>query len=185
MLAKMPEFIDPILLADRNASIEGELPVSSLDRLAVMLSNDDGNVTVKLFFGKVGKLATVEGHISAILAVKCQRCLEAVEWPISSDIKLGVVSSLELANKLSDGYEPLFLADEEKIPLKKIVEDELLLGLPDIPKHQHDCIAPNSSKNMSEHLHKAGAVPKENPFSILAELQNQKKLETKNGSTKK
>ena len=185
MLAKMPEFIDPVLLADRNASIEGELPVSSLDRLAVMLSNDDGKVAVKLFFGKVGKLATIEGHISTVLVVKCQRCLEAVEWPITSDFKLGVVSSMALADKMSDDYDPLILADEEKIPLKGIVEDELLLSLPDIPKHQHDCIAPKCSKNTPEQLLKAVVLPRENPFSILAELQTQKKLETQNGSTKK
>ncbi len=185
MLARLPNFIDPLLLADRNANIEGELPVNKLERIAGLLSNDDGNVSVKLFFGREGKLATIDGHISAVLALKCQRCLEPVEWPVSSEIKLGVVSTLERANNLPDGYEPLLLVEEGKIPLTSIVEDELLLTLPSIPKHQDGCAAPDVPNNKPEPLPKTVRAATENPFSILADLKDKKKLETHNGSTKK
>jgi uncharacterized protein len=185
MLTRLPELIDPLLLADRNASIEGGLPISSFDRLADMLSNDDGNVAIKLFFGRTGKWATVEGEISAVLALKCQRCLESVEWPVSSNIKLGVVSSSILVDKLPDGYEPLLLIDEDKIPLKNIIEDELLLCLPDTPKHEVDCSAPKIPNEIPVPLSKSPKTSTENPFSILADLKNLKKLETTNGSTKK
>jgi uncharacterized protein len=182
MLARLPKFIDPLLLADRNANIEGELPVSSLERVASLLSNDVGNVSVKLFFGREGRLATIDGHISAVLALKCQRCLEPLEWPVSSDIKLGIVSTLERANNLPEGFEPLLFIEEGKIPLVNIVEDELLLILPSIPKHQGDCVAPNMPINRPKPALKTVQATKENPFSILANL---KKLETTNGSTKK
>jgi uncharacterized protein len=185
MLVRLPELIDPNLLADRNAGIEGELPLRSFDRMADVLSNDVGNVAIKLVFCREGKLASVEGHISTVLALKCQRCLESVEWPVSGDIKLGIVGSLELANSLPDGYEPLLLIDEGKIPLKNIVEDELLLSLPSIPKHQGDCLTPNIPDDKLQPTHKTAKAPTENPFSILAELKNQKILETTNGSTKK
>ncbi len=182
MLARLPELIDPLLLADRNASFEGQLPLSSFDRIADMLSDDVGNVEVTLHFGRKGKLATVEGHFSAVLRLKCQRCLEPLEWAVNSDIKLGVVNSLALADKLPDGYEPLLLDDEDKIPIKNMVEDELLLSLPDIPKHQNDCLAPNNINDKQESLPKIPKASTENPFSILANL---KILETNNGSTKK
>jgi uncharacterized protein len=183
MLARLPNFIDPLLLADRNANIEGELPVSSLERVAGLLSNDAGNVSVKLFFGREGKLATIDGHISAVLALKCQRCLEPLEWPISSDIKLGIINTLERANNLPEGYEPLLLIEDGKIPLTSIVEDELLLILPSIPKHQDDCAAPDVP-NEPEPLLKTVQATKENPFSILADLKTQNILETPDGSTK-
>ena len=183
MLTRLPELIDPLLLADRNASIEGGLPISSFARLADMLSNDDGNVAVKLFFGRTGKWATVEGQISVVLALKCQRCLESVEWPVSSNIKLGVVSSSAQADKLPDGYEPLLLIDEDKIPLVSIVEDELLLSLPSIPKHEIDCFAPKIPNEIPAPISKP-QTSTENPFSILADLKNLKKPETTNGSTK-
>ncbi|MEQ1544130.1 MAG: YceD family protein [Methyloglobulus sp.] len=181
MLAHLPKFIDPLLLADRNANIEGELPVSSLERVADLLSNDAGNISVKLFFGRKGRLATIDGHISAVLALKCQRCLEPLEWTVSSDINLGVVSSLERANDLPEGFEPLLLIEEGKIPLVNIVEDELLLILPSIPKHQDDCAEPNTPNNKPKPVLKTVETIKETPFSILANL---KKLETTNGSTK-
>ncbi|WP_411725217.1 YceD family protein [Methyloglobulus sp.] len=181
MLTRLPKFIDPLLLADRNARIEGELPLSSFDRMTEWLSNDVGNVLVKLFFGREGNLAKIEGHISTVLALKCQRCLEPVEWPVSSDIKLGIVSSLDQANNLPEGYEPLLLIDEDNIPFNNIVEDELLLNIPDIPKHQDDCTVPNSANNKPGALPKTERASTENPFSILADL---KKLETYNGSTK-
>ena len=185
MLARLPELIEPSLLADRNASIEGELPITGFDRMSDMLSDDTGNVVVKLLFGRRGKLATVEGHVSTVLRLKCQRCLEAVQWAVNSEFKLGVVSSLAHANNLPEGYEPLLLLDEEKILLKDIVEDELLLNLPDIPKHQEDCVAPNISNNKPETLSKIAQTSTENPFSVLADLKNLKKLEATNGSTKK
>jgi uncharacterized protein len=181
MLARLPKLIDPLLLADRNASIDGELPVSSFDRITELLANDLGKVKVKLFFVRDGRLATIEGHVSAVLALKCQRCLEAVEWPVSGDIKLAVVNSLEQANKLPDGYEPLLLVEEGAVPLKNIIEDELLLSLPNIPKHQNDCVMPNISNNKPEPLIKPMRTTQKNPFSILADLKN---LETYNGSTK-
>jgi uncharacterized protein len=184
MLARLPKFIDPLLLADRNANIEGELPVSSLERVAGLLSNDDGTVSVKLFFGREGRLATIDGHISAVLALKCQRCLEPLEWSVSSDIKLGIVSTLERANNLPDDYEPLLLIEEGKIPLVSIIEDELLLILPSIPKHQDDCAAPNMPNNKTTPLLKTVQATKENPFSKLADLKTQNKLETPDGSTK-
>ena len=174
MLARLPELIDPLLLADRNASIEGGLLISSFDRLADLLSNDDGSVAIKLYFGRAGKWATVEGQVSTVLALKCQRCLESVEWPVSSNIKLGVVSSSALVDKLPDGYEPLLLIDEDKIPLKNIIEDELLLSLPDIPKHDIDCSAPKTPNETPAPLSKPTRAPTENPFSILADLKNPK-----------
>lgn len=181
MLTRLPNLIDPLLLADRNASVEGDLPLSICDRLAELLFDNTGYVEVMLHFARNGRLAIIEGHVSAVLALKCQRCLEAVEWPVSSDIKLGIVSSLDQANSLPDGYDPLLILEEGKIPLKDIIEDELLLSLPSIPKHESNCMPPNMSKNEPVTLPKIAQLPTETPFSILADLKN---LEAYNGSTK-
>ncbi len=181
MLDRLPKFIDPLLLADKNASLEGKLPLSSLDRVRELLANDDGDVNVTLHFGKEGKLATIEGHISVVLAVKCQRCLEAVEWPLSSEIKLGIVRTFEQASNLPESFEPLLVSDEDKIPLKDIVEDEILLLLPDIPKHSENCAIAIPSNDKPAPSQKADRSSTNNPFSILADL---KKPEIFNGSTK-
>jgi uncharacterized protein len=181
MLTRLPNLIDPLLLADKNACVEGDLQLSICDRLAEFLFDNSGCVRVTLHFARNGRLATIKGHVSAVLVLKCQRCLEGVEWPISSDIKLSVVNSLDQANNLPDSYELLLMLEEGKIPLKDIIEDELLLGLPSIPKHEVNCVSPNMPKHEFVTLPKIAQLPTKTPFSILADLKN---LEAYNGSTK-
>jgi len=146
MLTRLPEYIDPLHLADKRGELKGQIPVSSLDRLADLLFNDAGAVTVDLFFGREGRLAKIEGQIEADLELECQNCLQAVQWPVKSSIKLGIVTSIDQADRLPEDYDPL-LVDEGKILLKNIVEDELLLILPAFPRHSHDCIAKNSNND--------------------------------------
>jgi uncharacterized protein len=181
MSYRLPKEIDANELADRNASIKGQLEISNFDRLSELLFDDVGKIVVDVTFSKKGRLATIEGHISAVLALKCQRCLDAISWQIDDDIKLGIVSTVDQVNRLPEGFEPLILTEDGLIQLKTLVEDELLLCLPDIPKHQHECSIPLVTSD------RFGALPDENtkkanPFSVLANLKN---LETHNGSTKK
>jgi len=171
MLARLPEYIDPLHLADKRGELKGQIAVSSLDRLADVLFNDTGVVTVDLFFGREGRLAKVEGQIEAVLELRCQNCLQAVQWSVKNTVKLGIVTSIDQADRLPEDYEPL-LVDEEKILLKNIIEDELLLVLPTFPKHQYDCLANNSYVNKAGSLTDEQQSPSENPFSILAKLKN-------------
>ena len=66
MLDRLPEYIEPLHLADKRGESKGKLPLKSLDRLARMLVNDSGTISVDLFFGREGRLAKVEGHIEAM-----------------------------------------------------------------------------------------------------------------------
>ncbi len=75
MSDRLPEIIDPLHLADTRGVLKGKLPLSSLDRLANMLVDDSGTVSVDLFFSREGRLAKVEGHIETVLALQCQNCL--------------------------------------------------------------------------------------------------------------
>jgi uncharacterized protein len=171
MLDRLPEYIDPLHLADKRGELKGQIPLKNLDRLAKMLINDTGTVAVDLFFGREGRLAKVEGHIKAVLELECQNCLEAVDWPVDCTIKLGIVTSMDQANRLSEDYEPL-MVEEEKILLKNIIEDEILLILPAFPKHQHSCFVQKIDNNSVDPLVNDDKSSPENPFSILAKLKN-------------
>jgi uncharacterized protein len=171
MLDRMPEYIDPLHLADKRGTLKGQIPIKSLDRLAKMLVNDAGAVRVDLFFGREGRLAKVEGRIETVLELECQNCLEAVKWPINCTVKLGIVSSIEQANRLPEDYEPL-MVEEGKILLKNIIEDEILLILPAFPRHQHDCFVPKFDNDSLDTLVNDEQSSPENPFSILAKLKN-------------
>jgi uncharacterized protein len=182
MLTRLPNLIDPILLAERNAAYAGQLPLSLFDRLTNVLTSNEGTVNVDLAFSRDGRLPKIDGNLSASLRLICQRCLEPLDWQVNKEIKLGVVKTLEQVDKLPEGYEPLMLDDEDKIPLKNIIEDELLLCIPDIPRHSDYCEIPDIPvTNLIESDKDAGKSTR-NPFSILADF---KKTGDNNGSTKK
>ena len=171
MLDRLPEYIDPLHFADKRGELKGQIPLSSMDRLAGLLANDIGAVTVALFFGREGRLAKIEGQIEAVLELVCQNCLEAMEWPVSSTIKLGIVTSIDQADRLPEDYEPL-LVEEGKILLKTLVEDELLLSIPAFPRHQHECFHSKLNNEAVDSLAHNEQSTSENPFSILAKLKN-------------
>lgn len=171
MLARLPEYIDPLHLADKRGELKGQIPVSSLDRLADLLFDDTGAVTVDLFFGREGRLAKIEGHMEAVLELECQNCLQAVQWPVKHTVKLGIVTSIDQADRLPEDYEPLIVV-EGKMPLKNIVEDELLLILPAFPKHSHNCLADKSGNKEADFALNERQSPTKNPFSILVKFKN-------------
>jgi len=99
----------------------------------------------------------------------CQSCLQPLSWPIDIGFKLGIVASLAEADRLEIDCEPL-LFNGEKIFLKSIIEDEILLALPDYPKHGYECIASGKSVNSNFALQDNPAKT-ENPFAVLAKLK--------------
>lgn len=180
MLDRLPKYVDPTVLADRNACLEGSLPLVEMDRLGEILTDSAGRVSIKLNFARQGKWVFVDGQLDALLYLKCQRCLEAIEWPVNSAFKLGVVRTLAQADLLPEGVEPLLLSEEEKIVLQEVIEDELLLNLPVIPKHQEQCEVPSEAEQKPIELGEKPQTNKANPFAILA---NFKTPESNNGST--
>ncbi|MGZ8226977.1 MAG: YceD family protein [Methylococcaceae bacterium] len=171
MLDRLPEYIDPLQLADKQGALKGQMPLNSLDRLAEMLIDNTGYISVELFFSREGRLAIIEGKLETVLQLTCQNCLQALEWPVEASVKLGIVTSMDQANRLPEEYEPL-LVDEEKILVKDFLEDELLLILPTFPKHPHHCLIQNGNNDRNDSATKINQSTPEHPFSILANLKN-------------
>ncbi|MBL1263849.1 YceD family protein [Candidatus Methylomicrobium oryzae] len=181
MLVRLPQTIDPLHLADKRSVLKGELSLKDFGRLRDMLFDTDGNVAVELYFSREGRLAKIEGKIETRLQLICQNCLQAIDWPVNATIRLGVVNSLEQVDRLPPDFEPLFV-EEEKMPLLDIVEDELLLNLPQYPKHSESCQAQETDSRVPTRPETDRQKRQDNPFSILANLKNQ---ESPHGSTKK
>ena len=95
MSDKLPEFIDPLLFAERGSTLSGAIKVSALERLSDLVLASDGDIQIEVQFAKEGKRAVVSGTIKANLELECQSCLQALSWPIDLSFKLGIVSSIE------------------------------------------------------------------------------------------
>ena len=169
MSDKLPDLIDPLLFAERRSILAGAIKIAALERLSGMVVTNDGDVEVEVVFAKQGKRALVSGSIKATLELECQSCLQALSWPIELSFKLGIVTSMQEAEQLEIDCEPL-LFDGEKVSLNEIIEDEILLALPDYPKHGYDCIRQRSSKDAE--FDDDSQTKTNNPFSVLAKLKN-------------
>ncbi|MFI3180708.1 MAG: YceD family protein [Methylococcales bacterium] len=170
MQNRLPEIIDPTHLADKRGELHGQISLKRLTRLSEKLVSDEGIVMVDLYFGREGRTPKIDGSLKATLQLECQNCLEGVEFEIDHKVNLGVVITFEQVERLSEELEPLLL-EEETIPLTTLVEDELLLHLPDYPKHSHDCIANKVIKKHTVAFDEA-VTKKPNPFSVLAKLKS-------------
>jgi uncharacterized protein len=171
MLDRLPLLIDPIAFADKQRTLQGQIPLNKLSRLADILLDDKGQIEINLFFAKDGRLATVRGSLKTDVVLECRNCLEALNLPLDLEVNLAVVRSLEQAERLAGEYEPLMI-EEEKIPLYELVEDEVLLALPNFPRHEYECQAYKHSSETKSNSDKALQSPSNNPFSVLAKLKN-------------
>lgn len=169
MSSHLPEYVDPLSLAEKGCLIKGEYPLESLPRLKGMLASYGGNVIFELKFEKEGRMRVVTGSVSANLGLDCQVCMEKIDLPVDRKVSLSIVTSIEQAERLPEAYEPLLLQDmEEAIVLMDIVEDELLLALPDVAKHGNCTHKMKSNTDIIEEVESDKPV---NPFSILENLK--------------
>lgn len=169
MVDKLPDLIDPLLLAERRSVLSGAINIAALERLSDIVAESDGCIEVEVVFGKEGKRPIVSGRIKTTLAIECQSCLQSLPWPLDISFKLGIVSSMDEADRLEIDCEPLLFSGE-KISLNGLIEDEILLALPDYPKHGYDCITRRSSQN-SDYDRQDSPTKADNPFSVLAKLK--------------
>ena len=158
--------IDNLDFARNGRTLSGNAPLAGFERLQDSLLSSQGVVNYTLS-GKIG----VKGEpllicsIDGKLVLQCQRCLEALEYPLHIESQLRLVQGATQFDDLDDGDE-----DADSIPVSAemdvlaLVEDEILLSLPISPLHDPDhCLA------------KGGEVPVNekgsNPFGVLAALK--------------
>ena len=138
MQKKLPERVDFLKQVERNACLEGAWPVSVFTRLAEVVYNNQGEVTARLKFGTRAGTNCLDGHVQAELVLRCERCLEPVKQNIESDFRFGLITSEDEADLLPKEFEPLLVSDAEQ-SLVELVEDELLLSLPIVARHDEEC----------------------------------------------
>lgn len=158
--------IDPREWARTGRQTHGTVPLASMGRLCQLLEDDSGEVEVTLL-GQVlaGGHLVLTGSVECSVSVRCQRCLEPFTLRLEAPIRLGVLKEEGELARLPEGYEPLICPADQALPLAELIEDELLLVLPDHPHH-------------AEGMCSTTAVPaqqagKRQPFAALASLRKQ------------
>lgn len=168
---------DPERLAAQGDALTGTLATDSMPRLRDMLvSGDTSQVDVELrAYRDDAKRLLLEGRASANLDLACQRCMEPVTLPVDASIALAVVADEESARQLPAQLDPLLLEHGEEADLSRIVEDELILALPAVPRHANIEDCGERARYGAEAADEFdGSVRRENPFALLKTLKNRK-----------
>jgi len=165
----IPPHVDPRKLADRSATLEGELQLAELQRLCGPLADNQGMVRTKFVFERDERNAVVfHSELEVEVKMVCQRCLELVTLPIYSACDYAVVKEGGNTQSVPQGYDVLELG-EDPLDLLALVEEELLLALPIVPAHDpKDCQQP---AGLEEPESSEDEVTRSNPFSVLAQLK--------------
>ncbi|MFO7604527.1 MAG: YceD family protein [Gammaproteobacteria bacterium] len=167
---RLPQQIDPFRLAHTGQRLSGSIPLKQLSRLTPLLTDSQGEVEVVLEFSiDPAGTAVLNGRIRTVLHLRCQRCTENMTWPVASEFCLGLLTSEASLEGLPEQYEP-YVVEAVPVYLQDIIEDELLLVFPQIPKHNLDECPARSYLATESDAHQVSKGDTHQPFAGLSDL---------------
>ncbi|KLV11436.1 MULTISPECIES: 23S rRNA accumulation protein YceD [Photobacterium] len=166
---KLPLKVDPVRAAQKKLDYDGIIKAELLERLAESTQSvtRDANVTLSFDLDQ-RHIAFMRGRADVEVMLTCQRCQEEFKHEYSVEFCYSPLLNREGADDLPEAYEPADVDENGEINLIQIVEDELILELPQVAMHDEaDCKA---SGNMT-----FGEIPvadeRPNPFAVLKNLK--------------
>ncbi len=175
MSQRVPDRLDPWRFADLGNEISGEIPLELMQRLSGCLLESSGVARFHLSFHRgPQRRATLVGNISADLVLECQRCLEAVSFPANIEVSVAFVEGFDQAAQLPDEVDPCVVEDGQ-IHLRDLIEDELLLVLPQVAKHDLGSCPEKLIEMADDKPEIEQKQDDDNPFAVLAELKRDDK----------
>ena len=173
-----PRRLDVEAFAREAATLEGRWPVEELARLAASMHAEAPAGAADAVRWRVrgesrarrGAPAEVWLHLEgeAEVALECQRCLQPVRVPLTFARSFLFVSGEATAAELDADSEDDVLALTRALDLQELVEDELLLTLPLVPRHAQ-CPAPLALPDDPAPAAEEPETP--HPFAALAALK--------------
>ena len=167
-----PRALSVEAFARRHGELAGSTPIAHLDRLHDLLVTGSRRSDEFVAWSATGELRSPRGathevwlHLAArgSLCMQCQRCLQGVE------VAVGVERSFLFVHGESQAADRDANSDDDVLPLTRaldlvaLVEDELLLALPLVPRHEPACPQP-----LTTAFDDPVPEPVENPFAVLA-----------------
>ncbi len=135
MFASVTDLLDFARAVQAGRVLEGEIEQVTLPRLAAALHNPDGKVNYRLTFERgMLDLVSVRVELQTELPLQCQRSLEPFVLPLSVLTTLSPVHDDDDAAALPEGWEPIELDGDGRVRPSDLIEDELLLALPAVPR---------------------------------------------------
>jgi uncharacterized protein len=135
-MSARPATIDSLEFARAKRQFSGEFGANDSDRLVDILDPTFGAVQYSLLGCVENGRPALRLRVSAMLRLQCQRCLEFFVFPLQRETFLPLArNEAELARwEAEDATLDALLADDKQ-DVQTLVEDEILLSLPVVPRH--------------------------------------------------
>lgn len=169
MSARLPVRLNPVKECQRNAEYTGQIPLVQMKRLAALLQAADTSAHCDLRFSTQGRRCyRLEGQLRAELQLECQRCLQPLAFKVQRELRLALVQSEAQVGQIDKSWDPVLLV-EETLGILELIEDELILALPDVPMHAESekCQLSGWAADELEDFEKKP----EKPFAALADYK--------------
>ena len=172
---KMPVTLDVRKAAQHATVYEGYVELAKMKRFVEDLQSSEGNIDVKVQtgFDEQG-LAFLKGEAQIEVVTICQRCNENMNLALNSEFAYSPVKpgyDDESDESLPEYYEAVEVNEFGEIDLRALIEDELILSMPLIAKHdEQDCPASKMPLSYGE-IDEQEIETKPNPFAVLNELK--------------
>ncbi len=130
--------IDGFAFASAGATQQGVWLIGDFPRLRDLLASDAGEVSyaVEGTRDEHGR-AALRVRVRGVLQLRCQRCLEPLGFEVESDETLLLAATqAEIDAESADVQAPDRVLAGEEMPVRDLLEDELILALPYAPRHQ-------------------------------------------------
>lgn len=170
-----PRRLDMREFAKAGAELSGEWPLSGFERLRELLATEGADGPPQsVRWTAQGESVPVRGgvpqawlhlHADAALPLRCQRCLQPLLEPLHVVRDFQFVADEAAAESLDNEAEHEVLVLARELDLHELLEDELLLDLPLVPRHE-TCPQPLVVVDGEQ-----AAEPAASPFAALAALR--------------
>ncbi|MBA4178351.1 MAG: hypothetical protein C0505_17605 [Leptothrix sp. (in: Bacteria)] len=168
-----PQAIDVLSLCKASGTLAGQWPLAELRRLSdSFCATSDASARWQAH----GWLVPVPGgepeiwlelQGTAEVPLQCQRCLQPLTESLQVRRRFRFVRSEDEAERLDEECEDDVLALPPRLDLRALLEDELILALPIVPRHE---VCPDPLPLPAEDT-AAEEAPAPNPFAALAALR--------------
>ncbi len=170
-----PSALELLAFCRSGATLQGAWPQAGMARLADSLAAPGDADVAWSASGQwrpvIGGEAEVWLHLTAgtTVLLECQRCLQPMTQALQVDRAFRLVRGEAEAARLDEELEDDVLELPPRLDLHALVEDELILALPLVPRHE-SCPAPLPLPAGAEVAEVTAAVPP-HPFAALAALR--------------
>lgn len=169
MVRKLPLRVRYQALVQDRVQLKGRLLVKELPRLRELCLSTNTEIEVVTDFGlnTAYDCSTITISLQAVLVLQCQRCLSQIDWQADLQNELAIVHSEAQARQLPRNAD-YYICPSDKLELIELIEDELLLTLPQNPIHnnQDEC-DPEVINQLCSYTKQ---FKRDNPFSKLKNL---------------